>query len=219
MILFADVFRKWNRSQDKDFKSCLTPDKIRYFCGQFVKSFVLDKGVCSEDTIQQLNMIAAEITEIIIRSTDVESTIRLLLIQFNASLNICIENKLYDMIHTIATLINELAAYYDVVKGQFYKEFLLDRKHSTIHKLVNCFSLYDFKAKQPKASQIMVDYPNIASINYSQSKQIAEKYGTFPSIVAEAVHAKTKSPPGAQQTVTAILEILNRVGKHFEKPV
>lgn len=221
MILFADIFREWNKSHDngKDFKSCLTPARIKQFSSKLADKFVPADGTCPVESIQRLKLIASEINDIIDRSVDAESTIRFLVIQFNACLSICIENSLYDIIQTMAVLFNGLTAFYDVIKDQLYRELLMDMQQSTLYKLVKCLSLFDFRKRDSKGYQIIADYPDIMSSNYSQIKHIAEKYGTFPSVIAEAIHANTKSPPGAQRTVVAILESLSRVGKHFRKPM
>ncbi|KAI8645193.1 hypothetical protein BD408DRAFT_411963 [Parasitella parasitica] len=195
----------------------LVPSKIRMFAQLFSAKFVPTADACSANANERLKMVASDIKDLIARSQDAEFTISSLLIQFGLCLPICIEEKLYGIIHVIAKTLQALSSSLPIARDLLIKEIKFSLVNSNVYKLVQALSLYPFKTPPPMY-HLVEENPEAASANSTEMIRIAEKYSTVAPAIADAFQYE-KTPPQADATVKYVLSMLSSVGSLSVKPM
>lgn len=214
-VLFADVFKEWNRNGSSNLNMVLVPDKIRMFAQLFSSKF-MPKETCSPQAKEHLTMLASDIKDCIVRSENPEFTIPSLLIQFGLCLPICTQEKLYSVIHVIAKTVHDLSSFLPIARDQLIKEVKFSLVNSNVYKLVQALALFSFK-KPPLKYHIVEENPEIVHASSTEMNTLADKYSAVAPEIAKALQYE-KTPPQAGAIVNSVFHILSFVGSCNSKP-
>lgn len=214
-VLFADVFKEWNRNGSSNLNMVLVPDKIRMFAQLFSSKF-MPKETCSPQAKEHLTMLASDIKDCIVRSENPEFTIPSLLIQFGLCLPICTQEKLYSVIHVIAKTVHDLSSFLPIARDQLIKEVKFSLVNSNVYKLVQALALFSFK-KPPLKYHIVEENPEVAHASSTEMNILADKYSAVAPEIAKALQYE-KTPPQAEAIVNSVFHILSFVGSCNSKP-